>query len=300
MKFLTITKVVTIASVCFGLLLGCSNYGGNYRSSSVVDLVYGKEQGPLTTTDTISLQVPLSVGIAFVPSANGHSFPSEMELLAAADEVRQHFANEKGVKRIQVIPSYHLRGRQGFDRLAELGRLYQVDVMALISYDQVVNESTNSKSFWYLTVVGAYLVNGNEASVQTFMETTVFDLHSRHMLFSAPGYDKRTRSSNMSNTERDTRSSQSASFHAAVTQMTGNLAVSLEQFKKDIREDGRVDIKPRVRPTKPAEAAAGSSPVTLGGALPEFVILGALCLVLLRFGLRKSQRLLSAVKMKSK
>lgn len=300
MNRLTMTKVAVLASVCLGLLLGCSNYGGNYRSSSVVDLVYGKDQGPLTNTDSISLQVPLSVGIAFVPSSSGHSFPSEMELLAAAEEVRQHFANEKGVKRLQVIPSYHLKGRQGFDSLAELGRLYQVDVMALISYDQVVNESTNSKSFWYLTVVGAYLVNGQESSVQTFMETTVFDLNSRHMLFSAPGYDKRTQSSNMSNADRDTRISQSTSFQAAVKQMTGNLAASLEQFKNDIREDGRVDIKPRVRPAKPAEATGGSSPVTLGGALPELVIIGALCLVLLRFGLRKMQRLLAAAKMKSK
>ena len=300
MKHLSISKTVLLASLCFGLMQGCANYGGNYRSSSVVDLVYGKDQSPLTTTDTISLKVPLSVGIAFVPSNIGHSFPSEMELLAAADEVRQHFATEKGVKRIQVIPSYHLKGRQGFDSLAELGRLYQVDVMALISYDQVVNESTNSKSFWYLTVVSAYLVNGQEASVQTFMETTVFDLHSRHMLFSAPGYDKRTQSSNMSNADRDMRISQSASFQAAVKQMTGNLAVSLEQFKNDIREDGRVDIKPRVRPAKPAETTGGSSPVTLGGALPEFVIVGALCLVLLRFGLRKMQRLLAAEKMKSK
>lgn len=284
------------------LLTACSSHSGKHRSSSIVDLLYGKEQVITEREQQIELSLPLTVGVAFVPGADGHEFPSEAELQSAAESVRQKFAQEAAIKRIQVIPSYHLKGRRGFDSVAELGRLYNIDVLALISYDQVVNQASNNRSFWYLTVVGAYLVDGQQANIHTFTETAVFDLRSRQLLFSAPGYDQRKLSSNLSDVDRQIRVAQAESFSASVEQMNGNLTVALEQFKEDVREDGRATIQPKQR-AKIADQAAysnGGSVKYAAGSLPELVIFGALLLIVLRFTTRKMSGWLQSLNSKSK
>ena len=59
--------------------------------------------------------------------------------------------------------------------------------MALVSYDQVANTSEKTSSLLYWTIVGAYVVKGNKNDVQTFVDTAVFDMATRKLLFRAPG-----------------------------------------------------------------------------------------------------------------
>ena len=94
------------------------------------------------------------------------------------------------IDRIEVIPSSYLKGGQGFSTLEQVSRLYDVDIIALVSYDQVSQTLENNAAFLYLTIVGLYVIPGNENTVQTFVDTAVFDVKSRKMLFRAPGVNK--------------------------------------------------------------------------------------------------------------
>ena len=87
-----------------------------------------------------------------------------------------------------MIPEAYLRTGRGFPTaLEQTARLYDLDVMALVSYDQVAHSAEGRPSFLCWTIVGAYVVKGNENDVHTFVDTAVFDVPTRKLLFRAPG-----------------------------------------------------------------------------------------------------------------
>jgi hypothetical protein len=84
------------------------------------------------------LDLPIRVGLAFVPSGDanveGLSEVHKAELLA---QVKRAFSNREFIADIQIIPEAYLRSARGFDTVDQVARLYQLAVIALVSYDQV-------------------------------------------------------------------------------------------------------------------------------------------------------------------
>jgi rhombotail lipoprotein len=89
------------------------------------------------------------------------------------------FSSRKFVAEIVIIPDYYLRGQNGFEGLEGVQRLYGVDLMALVSYDQVVHTDENIWSLGYLTIVGAYVLKGSRHDVSTLVDLAVVDPVSR-------------------------------------------------------------------------------------------------------------------------
>ena len=65
--------------------------------------------------------------------------------------------------------------------------MFGVDIMALVSYDQIHFTDSNAMAMLYWTIVGAYLVHGDEYDIKTLLDISVFDVASRKLLFRAPG-----------------------------------------------------------------------------------------------------------------
>ena len=65
--------------------------------------------------------------------------------------------------------------------------MFNVDVVVLLSYDQMQFSDNNRLSVFYWTIVGGYLVNGSQYDVSTLVDASVFDVASRQLLFRAPG-----------------------------------------------------------------------------------------------------------------
>ena len=75
------------------------------------------------------------------------------------ERIRQRFASRKFVSEITIIPDYYLASGKGMSGLEGVERLYNVDVMALVSYDQVgVSSEMKYRSLTYLTIIGAFIV----------------------------------------------------------------------------------------------------------------------------------------------
>jgi rhombotail lipoprotein len=93
------------------------------------------------------LDLPVRVGLAFVPSGDanveGLSEVHKAELLA---QVKQAFSNREFIADIQIIPEAYLRSARGFDTVDQVARLYQLAVIALVSYDQAITISEGGKS----------------------------------------------------------------------------------------------------------------------------------------------------------
>lgn len=235
------------------LLSGCTTLWQDYFgdrnlrqgvSSSLVDYLYPDGEVPPQHEQTVpSLELPLHVGLAFVP-ANQRTTPglSEARKSLLLEKVRQSFADREFISQITVVPDTYLRSKQGFDSVDQVARLYGLDVMALVSYDQVALSDDTRASLFYWTIVGAYLVKGSANDVQTFVDTAIFDVKTHKLLFRAPGVDQLKSTSTLVNSATKMREAREQSFDLAMTDMTANLGNELETFRERIKEDKSVTI----------------------------------------------------------
>jgi rhombotail lipoprotein len=241
MKRLAMLSVALLLTACAGLFGSTGRQG---VSSSLVDYLYPRGEVPPKQEGVIPhLQLPLAVGLAFVPSQSSNTqVLSEAQRMKLLNDVKKSFNGRDFIREIAVIPDAYLRSGRGFDALEQTARLYGLDVIALVSYDQVAHSSERASSFLYWTIVGAYVVKGNKNDVQTFVDTAVFDVATRKLLFRAPGINEFRSSSTLVDVERDVRVAQQKGFELAMADMTVNLDQELSVFKERIRTDGSVRV----------------------------------------------------------
>jgi rhombotail lipoprotein len=193
-----------------------------------------------------TLKLPVKVGLAFVPSKNwrrdGIHSKDQIDLL---EKVKKSFLIYDYIDRIEVIPSTYLKGGEGFSTLEQVARLYDVDVMALVSYDQVTQSLENNAALLYWTIVGMYVIPGNENTIQTFVDTAVFDIKSKKMLFRAPGINKLTKRTTAVGIDEILSEKSLEGFGLAVTDMTVNLDAELASFKTRVKEEKIAKIEHR-------------------------------------------------------
>jgi len=233
--------VVVLASGCSSLW-GLGDSGTRHgTSSSLVDYLYPQGEVPPDVSSTIPhLQLPLRVGVAFVPGTQWSSAISEATKMQLLENVKQQFGDRDYIEHIEVIPDTYLRSSKGIAGMQQVARLYGADVMALVSYDQVAITEDNAASLFYWTIVGAYFIKGTDNEVQTFVDTAVFDVSTARLLFRAPGTDTSRTHSTAVTTGEAIRNSRDASFSYAMDGMTQNLAVELDGFRARAMEDPTV------------------------------------------------------------
>ena len=253
-KFLFVLLPLTL------LLAGCStmwDWSGGHRngtSSSLVDYLYPDGEVPPDVQDTIPyLELPLRVGVAFVPGQAGPGTISEASKMQLLEEVKASFVDREYIGHIEVIPDTYLRSSKGITGMQQVARVYGVDVMALVSYDQVAVSEENPSGFLYWTIVGSYFIKATSNEVQTFVDTAVFDVDTARLLFRAPGTHTMSDRSTLVEAGEVVRKAKDESFAVAMDTMTGNLAVELDGFRERVQDD------PTVAEVKWKEGSGGGS-----------------------------------------
>lgn len=252
--------------------------GGTTRkgvSSSLVSFLYPDGEQPPPYDDSVPvLTLPLRVGIAFVPPTGYTDIPglSEAVKIELLDKVRAEFLERDYISAIEIVPETYMRGSRGFSGLEQIARLYSLDIIALVSYDQVAAVDDTKSSILYWTIIGAYLIEGSRNDVQTFVDTAVFDIATRKLMIRAPGTDKASEKTTLVESSQELRAARTESFNRAMADMTSNLQAELDRFELRLKED-------------PTVARVDDSAMPGGGGAIGFSALLALCLVaLLRKG----------------
>lgn len=243
-------------------------------SSSLVEYLYPDGKTPPEFDETVPhLRLPLSVGLAFVPSnQRDYDVLSEGKKMKMLEEVKSKFSDLDYVGEITIIPDTYMRSSKGFVAVDQVARLYNLDVVALVSYDQVTVTSGRKSSLLYWTVVGAYLVKGSNNEATTFVDTAIFDVKSRKLLLRAPGVSEMSRNSTAIESDHVIRETRGQSFDLAMADMSKNLDAELVRFKERIKQDKSVQVS-----SKKGYSGRGGGG---GGALgwPLVVLLSGLAL----------------------
>lgn len=180
----------------------------------------------------------LPSALLFLPSSHWQADAIDSRAqVALLNKVKQSFIKYDYIDRIEIIPSTYLKNGKGFNTLQQVARLHDVDVMALVSYDQLMQSHENKSAILYWTIVGMYLIPGNENAIQTFVDTAVFDMRSQKMLFRAPGINQLTESSTAVGVTTTLREKSYEGFDLAVNDMIVNLDDELARFKTRVKEE---------------------------------------------------------------
>ncbi|MDJ0851193.1 MAG: rhombotarget lipoprotein [Myxococcota bacterium] len=215
------------------------------RSTSLVDYLYPSGGKAAFEPAVPHLRLPLRVGVAFVPQ--GHEARSHPDAAGALTEqqkidllrhVAERFAEEPTVDAIEIIPSAYLRPQGGFANLDQLQRLYALDLIALVSYDQAqfTDQGWDSLSYW--TGVAVYVVPAERNATHTLLDAAVFHIASRKLLFRAPGTSMVSGRATRVNLSEQLREDAARGFDEAAEDLAGNLDTALIEFRE------RVETRP--------------------------------------------------------
>jgi rhombotail lipoprotein len=152
------------------------------------------------------------------------------------DAVAKQFQAHPFITEIEIIPTAYLKAGGGFDNLRQLRTMLDIDVIALVAYDQIQHTDEDWLSLSYLTVVGAFVINGEKNDTSTMLDTTVFHIPSRKLLFRAPGTSHVKARATLVNHSEQLRKDAQQGMQEANTQMIANLDRELTRFKKRVKE----------------------------------------------------------------
>lgn len=246
--FRIVCAMLAAASLAGCALLGvppCAPYctASHHSSSSLVEFLYPDGHAPPPENSMPELHVPLRVGLAFLPGRGvpgaGPDAAQRAELL---ERIRSRFSDRKFVSEIVIIPDYYLSSQRGFAGLEAVQRLYSIDLMALVSYDQITHQDENEWSLGYLTIVGAYLLKGSRYDVSTLIDLAVVDPATRSLVLRAGGVDTRHGNTTLIDQQHQAREAGSIGFTAASEQMMGHFDAALSAFEAEVRA-GRANVR---------------------------------------------------------
>ena len=238
-----------LISIIFLINLTSCGPQNTRTKSSVVDYLYSKNTETIVQAATPVLSLPIKVGIAFTPDQ--HNVRSRRNIWTGTyskgtaltsvnkskllEKVADNFRSLKFVSEIEVIPSEYLTPQGGFANLEQIKTMYGIDVIALVSYDQVQFTDENFLSLSYWTIIGAYIVSGEINDTSTMLDTVVYDISSKKMLFRAPGTSIVKGSATPVNLSEELRKDSLKGFELAAVEMTKNLEFQLDKFKEKIK-----------------------------------------------------------------
>ncbi len=246
------TKKVYLSFLAFaalsGMLAACAS-SSSRTYSSVVEYLYPGKAEPVEKASIPILSLPLKVGIAFVPEVvskrsgvplakmpERFSAVTEQEKMTLMKEISEDFKKYPFVKQpIELIPSQYLTPGGSFTNLDQIHTMYGVDVIALISFDQVQFTDEGFLSMTYWTLVGAYVVRGERNSTSTMMDAAVYHIPSRKMLFRAPGVSAIKSSATPVNLTEKLREDAHLGFKDASKDLVTNLETQLQAFQERVK-----------------------------------------------------------------
>jgi rhombotail lipoprotein len=247
MEHLRHMRLMTLGVLALGLT-GCANlFGGLERrqhgaSSPLVEFLYADGEIPPVAAE-VHLTLPIRVGVTFLPST-GRAGPSAVEREKVLAAIRENFKSRPYVSEIVPIPNYYLsmHGRDGLTQIEQVSRLNQLDLFALVSWDQVTDSTVNKSSLAYLTIVGAYFVRGDRHETHTLLDLAVIDPRTRSLVVRSGGTSSLAGNTTLIEAGHHETAQRTRGFELATASLVDNFKRELTEFEGRVRE-GSAPVK---------------------------------------------------------
>ncbi|MEM6709182.1 MAG: rhombotarget lipoprotein [Pseudomonadota bacterium] len=212
-------------------------------SQSVRAYLYGDDRSarPRQVSETTELRTPLRVGLAFVPATGRAQLPAR-SLQRVLEDLADAFRDRPYVASVVVLPDNALQPSGGFDDLSLASLVYNIDVIALIGYEQLGYFDDRALSLFDLSVVGAFLVPGHARRVETQLYATVLHLDSRRFLFTASGGHSDSEVTTLVHAREGLRTQQVASLAHAASALAEAADQQLQRLGERLTQDPTLQL----------------------------------------------------------
>jgi len=266
------------------LCLGACNSVEVVKRSSVLDYLYPEGTPAVPATD-VQLTLPLRVGVAFAPGESrldgGDGRLSDVKKQQLLGRIVAAFQDHDAIGSVTPVPTLYLKSGGGFANLEQLAATFGLDIMVLLSFDQAQFSETSNWGLTYWTIVGAYVVEGENNQTHTFLDAAVFDIRSHALLFRAAGTDIRGDSATPAELQDVMRQQSEAGFSNATDDLVVQLGEALAAFSAQaatgtVRGLGTpaIEIRPSVEYSGVAQFENGHYVGTVDGA--PWILMGLL------------------------
>jgi rhombotail lipoprotein len=252
--------IVLAAAACLALTgCLCFSYGRRQYRSNLLDYLSPRTTAARRVSASSRLQLPLRIGIAFVPADNTPiDAESEQRLL---EIVRKAFSGRQWVSDIRTIPSAYLIPHGGYDNLEQVSRMFGVDVTALVSVDQIQYNDPTALSILYITIVGQYVLPGDRDDTRTLIDVAVLDVASRNFVLRAPGTSRIRGFNTPVESTRRLRGKSDEGLRLAMIDLTKNLDTAVSSFKTEVAAGQRADVDIITREGKSVRGGGAFDPL---------------------------------------
>lgn len=237
------------------LALGCATPETVQRRSSLASYL-GAKPAPAgaPAPGPADVELPFRLGIAFVPAdptqSRGDFAPTnQLGPLGPGQEPELHtkvaasFEKKAWARDLKTIPSLYLARGGGWEDLDKVARSFQVEVVALVSVDQIQFSNPKWYAWTYWTLVGAYMVKGDKNDTTTVVDAAVYHVPSRTLLFRAGGVGTAKGTSTWSGREDAFRQQSRESLALAMTDLSGALDREAAAFRQAVATGARTDVR---------------------------------------------------------
>lgn len=243
--FLMTLLIILITIILFS---GCAQQVR--RSSSLFDYLDTDTKKPIEESTIPAISMPLRIGIAFVPesyNATITSYRENMDLRFGSEFTIVFSGKEKidlmerigsglkeypFVKSVEIIPPNYMVSKGGFTHLELTRDMFGVDVIVLLSYDQVQFTSEDFWSISYWTIVGAWCFKGEKNDTNTMFDAAVYHIPSHKLLFQATGTSHIKARATLINLKESLRQDSLEGFNKAADSLVDNLKKRFDIFEE--------------------------------------------------------------------
>jgi len=231
------TLAASVAVLLVSLGLGGCKFSEQklHHRNSLIDYLYPDTKPPqeeAVLPAAAGIALPARVGVAFAPDQV--VLLSEKDKLELLKRVREELAKYSFISSAELIPSQHLSLGGGFTNLEQLRQMYGIDLVALVSYDQMQYTDEGFKTISYWTIVGMYTVEGEKNDTSTMMDLSLFHIPSRKMLLHAAGTSQIRKGATFINLSEQLRVDSLDGFSQATDSLVANLRVELDKFQQSV------------------------------------------------------------------
>jgi rhombotail lipoprotein len=163
------------------------------QSTPLADFLYHGKRIP-AEDGRASLLLPIRIGIGFVAPANDSTgkVPTLEQREATIEAVRGELRALPYVSEVVIVPAYYFNNQPGvgFDKLSDLARRFDFDLVALVSYDQAMYEFQNMRSLGLITLVGRDLYKVDVDQALTVIDLALVEPASRSLVMRVAAGDQ--------------------------------------------------------------------------------------------------------------
>lgn len=228
-------------------LSGCGHYT-TQRTSNVLTYLYPGETQPLEISKAISKRSlantprPIILGIAFVPESRTISNGGDTKIEPLTEKMKMEMMRELTVQlrqysifaEIEEIPSTYLKIGGSFANLEQIRAMTGVDVIGLVSYDQVQFTDRGLISLLYWTGIGWYFVPGEKNDTKTMMDAALYHIPTQKPLLRATGQSGVYHYSTPMNQSQNLRDDSESGFKEALRMLAENFKEQLDLVKPKV------------------------------------------------------------------